>query len=214
MNARYDDPGPNLDFLPDRRSLEAQARRQLAELQRDGPIVDDGVGADSTNSIWMTVDPDGTIESIEISRRWKDQLDSNHVRGRCVRGVPQLPSRKRLLAGAARDCRRWTEPPPEPPPPEELEERPDPETWARRNEDRLERITSAVDADIRRVRGEDVADHETVLKSPEEFFTLRLRGRVIVELTADIMKVRRADAEQLRLEALDLFKAAGLTRTR
>jgi len=213
MNARYDDPGPNLDFLPDPAALEAQARRQLAELQRDGPIVDDGVGADSTNSIWMTVDPDGTIESIEISRRWKDQLDSTHF-GAAVFEAYRNAIEKRLLAGAARDLSKMDEPPPDPSPPEEIDERPDPETWARRNEDRLERITSAIDADIRRGRGEDIADHETVLKSPEEFFTLRLRGRVIVELTADIMKVRRADAEQLRLEALDLFKAAGLTRTR
>jgi hypothetical protein len=213
MNARYDDPGPNLDFLPDPAVLEAQARRELAELQRDGPIVDDGVGADSTNSIWMTVDPDGTIESIEISRRWKDQLDSARF-GAALFEAYRNAIEKRLLAGAARDLSKMDGPPAEPPPLEELEERPDPETWARRNADRLERITSEVDADIRRGRGEDIADNETVLKSPEEFFTLRLRGRVIVELTADIMKVRRADAEQLRLEALDLFKAAGLTKTR
>jgi hypothetical protein len=40
---------------------------------------------------------------------------------------------------------------------------------------------------------------------------MRLRGHAVVGITGDQMQIRRTDGESLRLEALDLFRAAHLT---
>ncbi len=77
-------------------------------------------------------------------------------------------------------------------------------------------IQSVMDDDNRvdsaRAGSQDVVpDTEAVLASPDRLFTLRRQGRTVLGITGDATRIDSADAEHLRDEAFDLFRAAGLT---
>lgn len=210
---------PSLEYSGDLAELEADARRQVAQAEREGPPSDRPVGTDSTNSIWITVDADNLVESIEISRRWKDQLDSTRFGAALFEAYGDALSKAlgaRAIRALAAKQERSARGEPAPATDEwgEREVDVDDETWFRELQASVERLSAQLDA-YRRMAAEGGAteEYERELKSPNEMFTMRLQGPAVVAITGDVMQIRRADAEQLRLEALDLFRAAQLTST-
>jgi hypothetical protein len=205
----------SLDQLGDPADLEAQARRQLQELGDDALQPSSHIeGADPTNTIRVTIDTDGRVEGIEVSRGWKDRLDAGAFAGALLAAYNnaqaksiQARAAKAFIAhseGRRRHEARATGPVDIGPSPHD-----DPERWLRETLDDINTLTAQVQAIERGETGVPVVT-EAVVRSPNEMFTLRHQGRQVTEITGEIMQIRRTDAESLRLEALDLFKAAGL----
>jgi hypothetical protein len=205
----------SLDSAGNAADLEAQARRQIAEMGGDIPQPGSRTeGADASNSIWVTIDTEGRVESIEVSRNWRDRLDAgafagallgayNNAQGKSVqaRAVKAFTA---MSEGRSRHEGRAT--------PVDLGPSPhdDPERWLAETMEAISSLTAQVQAIN---RGEAVQEivGESVVRSPNELLTLRHQGRQISEITGEVMQIRRTDPESLRLEALDLFRAAGLT---
>ena len=205
----------SLDQLGDPVELEAQARRELLEMGGDVAQPSSHIeGADRTSTIWVTIDADGRVEGIEINRSWKDRLDAGAVAGALLEAYNnaqansiQARAAKALTAhieGRPRREARAAVPVDIGPSPHD-----DPERWLRETLDDINTLTAQVQA-IERGETDVPIVAEAVVRSPNQMFTLRHQGRQVTEITGEIMQIRRTDAESLRLEALDLFKAAGL----
>jgi hypothetical protein len=205
----------SLDQLGDPVELEAQARRELLEMGGDVAQPSSHIeGADRTSTIWVTIDTDGRVAGIEINRSWKDRLDAGAVAGALLEAYNnaqaksiQARAAKALTAhieGRPRREARAAVPVDIGPSPHD-----DPERWLRETMDDINTLTAQVQAIERGETGLPV-ETEAVVRSPNGLFTLRHQGRQVTEITGEIMQIRRTDAESLRLEALDLFKAAGL----
>lgn len=59
--------------------LRAQAERALAELEVDPRPGASQEGADSSGSVWVTVDPSGAVLDVSISRRWSERLPAERL---------------------------------------------------------------------------------------------------------------------------------------
>ena len=208
----------SLDSLGDPAELEAQARRQIAEMGGNAPQPGSRVeGADATNSIWVSIDTEGRVEGIEVSRNWRDRLDPGAFGSALLEAYKNAQDKTvqaRAVAAfiAMSEGRPRYRTAPVVPAAREPNPEDDPERWLAETLEAINKITDRVKA---MERGETVPDQpalgETVVKSPNELLTLRYQGRQIVEITGEVMQIRRTDPESLRLEALDLFRAAGLT---
>ena len=200
--------------LPDPDELEGRAREALAAAERDGPIPDRPVGTDATGSIEISLDRRGRVDGIEVSRRWKDQLDAGRFAAALFEAYGDA-IRRNLEARARRDLLGLDEPAPAPAPEREAPNteglQPRSDTWFSAVMDEIRQSGERLDAYQRMARDGFAPDAETELTSPNEIFTMRLRGHAVVGITGDQMQIRRTDGESLRLEALDLFRAAHLT---
>jgi hypothetical protein len=205
----------SLDQLGDPAALEAQARRDLVAMGGDVPQVSSHIeGADPTSTVWVTIDTDGRVEGIEVNRNWKDRLDAGAFAGALLAAYNnaqaksiQARAAKALMAhieGRPRHEARAAGPVDIGPSPHD-----DPERWLRETMDDINTLAAQVQA-IERGETDLPVETEAVVRSPNGLFTLRHQGRQVTEITGEIMQIRRTDAESLRLEALDLFKAAGL----
>jgi hypothetical protein len=200
--------------LPEPEELEGRARQALAEAERDGSIPDRPVGTVATGSIEISVDSRGRVDGIEVSRRWKDQLDAGRFAAALFEAYGDA-IRRNLEARARRDLLGLDDPPSAPAPEREAPDteglQPRSDTWFNAVMDEIRQSSERLEANERMARDGYAPDAETELTSPNEIFTMRLRGNALIGITGDQMQIRRADGESLRLEALDLFRAAHLT---
>ena len=196
----------SLDVLGDPADLEAQARQAMAELGGD-PNADRPEGADPTNSIWVTTDRDGRVQSVEVSRQWRDRIEPGEF-GNALLAAYGSATMKAIAAAARSDLAEGDGRPA--PPAEPVEAFLDGEDWLARMRDILGRADERVRAAERLERSGAVDDADRTVVSPNGMLTVRLRGTTPVGITSDIMAIRRADAEQLRLEILDVFRDADL----
>src|SRR5262249_39753053 len=150
--------------------LEANARRELAAGRPDGPPV----GRDASDSIWFTLNGDFRVESIEVSRQWKDKLDSGHFAAALFQAytdalstVMQARASEALAAEAAGGGPVT--------PAATVPELDDPR-WFRDLVDEVERVTSELDSYHREAAQLGAEQYDRELTSPEEIFTMRVRG--------------------------------------
>jgi hypothetical protein len=206
--SQQDDLGlASLDFLGNPDELDANADQAMAEL---GLTEGSGTpeGSDPTNTIMVSTDRKGRIRSVEISRQWRDRLDPGDF-GQAVFQAYSSANIKALVADAGSDVDGGGD---------SFEPLPDPERghaeWLAQIRDRLDRVDNSLYESERKLsQGRGPAMDRTV-KSPSGFVTLQLNGDALVGVTADIMLIRRVDAEQLRLELMDAFRDAGLLAER
>jgi hypothetical protein len=197
----------SLDVLGDPADLEAKARQAMAELGGD-PTADRPEGTDATNSIWVTTDRDGRIQSVEVSRQWRERIEPGEF-GNALFQAYGSATMKAIAAAARSDLPGGDGPARRPAPADPAEGFLDGGDWLAHMRAVLEQAEERVRAAEGRQHGA-VDDADRVVVSPNGMLSVRLRGTTLVGISSDIMSIRRADAEQLRLEILDVFRDAGL----
>jgi len=163
---------------------------------------------DDSDTVRVAVDQAGKVVEVHIRSDWRDRLGAGGL------GPAMLEARKNAAAAMARarslgalaeqerraaegpepDRDRWPLPYVEPMTIDQL--------WQRLsdNEDRLYRRQKAARA---------AAEGNTrTVGGPLGLLSGRCAGRVLVSITAEPMRVQRADTEQLRHAALELFRQA------
>jgi hypothetical protein len=205
----------SIDFLGDPRELEARARQAMAEAgieeqQASGPLE----GCDPTETVWITVDRRARVTSVEINRRWKDQLDAGSL-GQAVYQAYQAATMRAFNAAAVADIADGdgTDSSVDSGSDVLVSTAPSPNggDWMAEIRVALDRVDSKLRAVDQLERAAQTGEGETTVASPNGFFALRLLGEQLIGVNADIMLIRRLDAEQLRLELLDVFRTARLT---
>lgn len=157
--------------------------------------------ADATESIWVTVDPQGRLVDVEISRTWSERLDPATF-GDALFGAYMTAMQKALIVeSAARE-----EPPPprrrQAPPAEELSY----EEWLAGVRADLEKM----DAALRAARASEiVAEEEREIRGRNGYLTLVMQGGAPTGITGGAA-LAHARRERLREDALDIFTDAGL----
>ncbi|MFC6022322.1 hypothetical protein ACFP2T_39960 [Plantactinospora solaniradicis] len=224
MSQRYDRDDDlelaNLDFLGDTDALRAQVRKMLDAAGGQVRPSARHEGADRTDSIRVAVDPEGRVESVGISGRWQERLDPDGFPAALFEaygaGVQKLITAGALAAFAEEVAaggdpfgpgRRPAEPDGRPVP---SSPGPDPgdRDWLA-----MTRSTLAdLDDQLRRLDRIDIGsaatdDRERTVRSPHGHLTARIQGRVIAGITGDSQRIRGAGSEQLRLEAMGMFRA-------
>jgi hypothetical protein len=210
----------SLDGLGDSHLLRAQAEQQLRASGGEVVTARHHQGGDASDSVWVTVDPRGGVESIDISRTWRDRLAVGNL-GAAVLEAYTAAVQKALSAAAlatlAGDRTATRQP--------EWAGSDDPgSTWTQFESEVDERrwlaetwdVLDGVDAELHRLTALEaesatIAERDTTLSSPHGYLTVRLRGRGVVDITGDVPRIALADPEQLRLDALAVFRAAQLT---
>ncbi|ROT32132.1 hypothetical protein [Micromonospora sp. HM5-17] len=206
---------PDLDVLGDSDKLQAELRRELANVGDHYVPPPRHEGADGSDSIWVTIDAEGHIESVDISRHWRDRLGSERfpaaLHEAYTDAVRKLINANALAALVAQeqvggqpvaprdptDVRSdQTDAAPEPPV--------DDQEWL----NQTWRLLEDIDTQLRRLHhiSADVHLREQTVTSPQGYLRARVRGGGITDITGDIQYIRSANPEQLRMEALGLFR--------
>ncbi|MFK3985257.1 hypothetical protein ACI2K4_33395 [Micromonospora sp. NPDC050397] len=224
-----------LDSLGDSEQLREEARRQLTQAGGSVHLSTHYEGTDRSNSIWVSVDPGGQVVGVELSRLWRERLEPAGFASALFESygdaVRKLTNTTALAALAAREesggrpfdpavpadagsgtmpvtaaaGRSGGRPQRQPVPEEPVDER----EWLASTWDLLEDINRRLRR-LDRINSESTAreSSEETLTSPHGHFTVRLRGRTIAGVTGDLHRVRGASDDQLRREALAVFRAA------
>ncbi|GII23035.1 hypothetical protein [Planosporangium mesophilum] len=204
----------SLDGLGDSEALRAEAEQAVRAAGGDVSPPRYQEGADASDSVRVTVDGRGELESVDISRHWRDRLAVGGLAGALFEaytaaltkavsalGLAAMTGDHALAGQPSRADGNEDWPRPDP---EVDEERWLAASWAMLDEIHAElRRLTALEAD-----SAAAAHRDTTLSSPRGCFTVRLRGRDIVEITGDISRIAMAEAEQLRLDALAVLRAA------
>jgi hypothetical protein len=211
----------SLDFLGDADRRREEARKEMSEAGADGHPASSQEGADQTDSVWVCMDTEGRVQGIEISRHWRGRMEPGAFAAALfeayVDAVRKLINRAAVAALASRQeaevrlesdlpsvAGSRTVPPRRVPEPQ-VDER----EWLAATWDLL----AGIDDQLRRIdeinRKLDARDRRTTtLVSPQGYLTARIEGQAISEISGDAQRIRTAGDEQLRLEALALFRAA------
>jgi hypothetical protein len=189
--------------------LEAEARYAMAELGGDAGGQPEGT--DPTNSIWVTTDREGLVHSVEVSRQWRDRIEPGEF-GNALFQAYSSANFKAVAAAARSDLTGDSGGGPGAATGEPVAELLDTSDWLTRMREVLEKAEQRVEAAERLQRQGGPASDEAdrTVASPNGMLTLKLRAGALVAITSDIMSIRRADAEALRMEILDAFRDAGL----
>jgi len=199
----------SLDSLGDPDELEARARRAMAEL---GPDADRPDGADASNSVWVTTNGRGRVHSVEISRQWRDRLEPGDF-GRALFQAYTSANLKAMAVAAARE--EFADGAGSAAEPESWMDGSAGGDWLAQIRARLERVDEELlAADRRLAEGRASDEYERSVTSPAGYVTLKLNGDTLVGAASDVMAIRRADAESIRLDILDAFRDAGLLADR
>jgi hypothetical protein len=204
------------DWLGDLARLRAQARAELAAAGRTG-VPDRLAGNDSTSSVSVEVDVRGRVRGIEVSRLWRGRLQPGRV-GAALFEAYQAAITVAYEARVIRSVLDDDEPTGPAPDsgasvPADARRRDDAEVDPAAGLEEYQRLFADLSAQLAAYRrGEGVApDTETTVSSPDRLFTMRRRGSAVTGITGDASRIEEADMEQLRGEAFDLFRVAGLT---
>jgi hypothetical protein len=179
-------------------------------------------GTDESDSVRVTVDARARVQNVEVSRRWPERLDPTQLPAAIFaaytsavqqaftsaaasalaaeqdRAEPDLAQRQRFddeptatalpSAGDPADDREWLA-----------------AIWSTLDDVHATLSRTAGSA-ARGARADD-----TTVSSPHGHLVVHLRGRGLTGITGNPRQIRTATAEQLRAEALAVFRAAGLT---
>ena len=165
-------------------------------------------GADASNSVWVSVSGRARVENVEISRSWNDRLSPGDVAQALLESYNDA-TRKAFTAAAVT---AWEDEQagvsraePEDVPVYRLPPDDDDRAWLRAVRDTLEDIEVERH---RRSRGEITRSPQETIASPLGCFRARVQGNAVVEITGDTVAIRESSADQLRREALAIFRRA------
>jgi len=200
---------PSLDFLGDERALRAEALEELrAAGGRDYRAPEYQEAGDSTNSVRVTVDRSGLVKDVHIRTDWHTRLTLDRLGPALLEA--QQNARTALmnavaLASLAEEERnpdegyRRHEPEPVEPAPEVSIA----EIWRQLSD--VEDLMYRTDK-LTRERGR----HENIrtIYSPYRLLSGECEGSTLISIKAEPTLAREIGAEQLRSEALELFRRA------
>ncbi|MCP2322734.1 DNA-binding protein YbaB [Hamadaea flava] len=199
----------DVDLGGDRAQLRQEALAELAEAGgRDyrTPVVKEE--ADASGLVRVAVDQAGQVVDVHISSDWCDRLGSSGL------GPALLAARKNAAAAMARahglaalaERERVAAPGPDP----DGEWRPVPYAEPLSIEQVWQRLSDNEDRRYRRQKAARAAAEARPrsVGGPLGLLSGQCAGHTLVSVTADAMRAPRADTEQLRHLALELFRQA------
>jgi len=210
---------PSLDFLGNSDKLEAEVRRKVQSLPDGWRTPQRQMSRDASGAIIVIVDSKGVVLDVGINPRWSDRLSPD--------GFAQALYQTYIAAtGKAYEAAALTE--------FIKEQRKTDVDRAREQRDRaaiLDQqygVTSrpeeydawlrsiwddlyAIDEKLHQLERGDAdasaANAEKRVSSPNGYLTMIYEGRTVSSITGDIERIRGADSEHLRSEAVAAFRA-------
>lgn len=166
-------------------------------------------GADETGAVWLSVDPEGRLTSVEISTSWRQRLGPE-------RFADALFSAYRAAVRHAIDASR-TARQDEPVFPTIPTVDPDADfpAWLVQSRAQLAALKeqmAAVSKANTRAR-ERLADAREV-RSPNGYLTLQLRAGVLTGITGAVAGLKSVNPNMLRQDVLEVFESANLAASR
>lgn len=200
----------SLDFLGDEDELRARARQELLAAGENVDTPGRQDGTDETGSIRVSMDRDGAVEDVDVNRQWSERLSAGEFANALLAAYNAAAAKHMnaaaLAAFAAQE--RGEEPTRRTGYDNATTGLPDPADervwfgaiWSKLsdNDDMLHRIE----------RGERLANNERTVTGPHGYLTAQLDSRAITGIRGDAELIKSADAGQLRVEALAVFRAA------
>jgi hypothetical protein len=205
----------SLDFMGSTAELEAKAQAALKTAGGDYSIPESQEGADSTGSIRVTVDQLGAVVDVHVGREWRDRLKPAEFAAGLFAAYRAAVTRAVAAQGMAsllKDQGKTIEE-------REREEHrrsvqiqeslsyspPDDErSWLRTAWDKLYEL----DNRLHNLGRAEPGVAQTRVPSPYGHLVLTHQGATITGITGDAERIASADPQQLRAEALAIFRAA------
>jgi hypothetical protein len=192
------------------RGDDAELRDELRAMVRDGSrsVRPPFEGEDASGSVWVSVSDLAWVENVEFSGSWSDRLQPGDVARALFESyhdaIRKAYTAAALLAfvkqqddgsgPASADVPIYQVPPDD-----------NDQQWLRAVRNTLE----DVEIDIhRRSRGEVGPSREDAVSSPLGCFRARVRGNAVLEIVGDTVAIRDSSSDQLRQEALAVFRRA------
>lgn len=164
-------------------------------------------GTESSESIWVAIDPNGRLLSVDLSRSWRDRLQPDQFADALFVAYAEAANKvvAAKLAGGRAETEKQND---DELSPDALAALP-PEEWLAVSRARLERV----DATLRALpEGTSVPERE--VRSPNGYLALRLRGNDLVGITGNTDALRLAKSNLLRQDVIDVFQDAELSSAR
>jgi hypothetical protein len=191
----------SLDWLGDPEQLRAQALAELRAEGRTGPPARLR-GSDPSSLVTIEVDAHHRVVDVGVSLRWRTTIQPARL-GTALYEAYGNAMTVALEALVARSVVG-----------DEVEEDDgglvpsavrfdDGEDWLSSVQDAVARASARLD-------GSPVP--ETDVHSPDWMFTMRRRGSAVIGIASDVERLQEATTDQIREDALGLFRAAELTR--
>jgi hypothetical protein len=157
----------------------------------------------------VSVSERARVVNVEFSRYWSDRLAAGDL-GRALLESYNDATRKSYTAAALEAYQKEEEGGSEPPPSAGvaaylLPPIDNDQEWLRA----VRATQEEVEIDLSRLRrGETGRRREDTVASPLGLFRARVRGQAVLEVTGDTWAIRESSVDQLRREALALFRRA------
>ncbi|WP_144122483.1 hypothetical protein [Catellatospora sichuanensis] len=201
----------SLDFLGDDDELRERARaEQLAADGEPGPA-DRRQGVAASGAIRVTTSAQGLVDDVEVTRNWREHVDPDAFADALFEAYAAALAQTvnaaalREFAASEQDgglrrrpgTRGTSTASPEPPA--------DAQVWLATVWDTLRELDDTLH---RLERGRPEGESVRRVASPHGLLTATCRGRQVTAVSGDARRIREADPQQLRTEALAVFRAA------
>jgi hypothetical protein len=198
----------SLDSIGDPDDLRDQVRRQLHDGRADGQPPPVQEGADGSDSVWVSIDAQGGLVGVEISRQWRDRIGPADFPSALFDAYTEA-TRKVLTASALAKFTGTAEPPPAAQPDRSADRPVDGRDWLAQTWVALDEVETELDrlARLDAAASGSTAGERTV-PGPDGLLTARVRGANIVGVTGSTARIAAAGVEQLRHEATAVLRAA------
>ncbi|PZM96869.1 MAG: hypothetical protein DIU79_03985 [Actinobacteria bacterium] len=194
----------------DPEELRAQVERMIAELEVDTRPGASQEGADSSQSVWVTVSASGAVLDVSISRRWKERLPADRL-GEAVLEAYYRALEKCGAAAAFAAMRRQDSDPVDPVSPQgfDMPDVRDPgwTEWAWRTLDETSRKLQELT-----VRLQERAPAERTVSGPRGYVRVRVEGVGVTAVLIDAMTLAERDPDAVAMDARAALQAASETR--
>lgn len=199
----------SVDSLGSTDELREQARRLLPPGGGDARPPARQEATDATGAVRVVVDDRARVADVWISPRWRDRLDADGVAAAvssAYHAAAGLAVEAHALAAlaaeeAGQDLPAAAEPAQAPDAPTHLAE------WLAWARGKLDDIYAERER-VARIRATDRPGRRE-RTGPHGCFNATLQGPDLVDVTGDARRIRQADSEQLREDALDVLSDAG-----
>jgi hypothetical protein len=185
------------DVLGDEDSL----REQVDALLETVEPADSYQAADPSESIWVTVDPDGRLVDVLIRRTWPEHLEPATF-GDALLGAYTAAAEKAMAVRMS----TWEDQAPVGQPQVAATDELSHEEWLARVRGRLDEVDAMQRA---MARAETESPGEQEIRGVNGYLTMLTRAGGLVSITAN-PAVAYAELERLREDVLDIFEDAGL----
>jgi hypothetical protein len=200
----------SLDWLGDPEQLRAQALAEVRAAGRTGQPAQLR-GSDSSSLVTVEVDAHRRVVDVGVSLRWRSGIQPVRLGpalyeayGKAMTVALEALVARSVTGGALEEDDAG-------PVPDALRFE-DGEDWLSSVEDTIARASARLDASRWIETGDPPQVPETEVRSPDWMFTMRRRGRTVIGIISDPLRIQETTADRIREDALGLFRAAELTR--